>query len=88
MLVKYRVQPGGKLRHLNIKAEHCEMELLIKDFDLFNYDLYTKNAKIILGHHGSKQPLLQKSENKLIYNSDPKKAMIEVSTSFNDIKLN
>jgi hypothetical protein len=85
---KIRIQPGSKLRHLSIKAEHCEMELLIKDFDLFNYDLYTKNAKIILGHHSSKQTVLQKSENKLIYYSDPKKAMIEVSTSFNDIKLN
>ncbi len=43
---KIRIQPGSHLRHLSIKAEHCEMELLIKDFDLYNYDLFTKNAKI------------------------------------------
>jgi len=85
---KIRIQPGGKLRHLNIKAEHCEMELLIKDYDLFNYDLFTKNAKIILGTFSSRMSFQQKSENKLFYNSDPKKAMIQVSTSFNNIKLN
>jgi hypothetical protein len=85
---KIRVQPGGKLRHLNIKAEHCEMELLIKDYDLFNYDLFTKNAKIILGTFSSSMSFQQKSENKLFSNSDPKKAMIQVSTSFNNIKLN
>lgn len=85
---KIRIQPGGKLRHLSIKAEHCEMELLIKDFDLFNYDLFTKNAKIILGTHSANLAFEQKSENKLVYNSDPRKAMIQVSTSFNNIKLN
>jgi hypothetical protein len=85
---KIRVQPGLKLRHLSIKAEHCEMQLLINDPDLFNYDLFTKNSKIILGTLDSGWPFQQKSENKLYYNSDPKKAMIEVSTSFNNIKLN
>jgi hypothetical protein len=85
---KIKVQPGGKLRHLNIKAEHCEVELLIKDFDLFHYDLFTKNAKIILGTHSANLAFEQKSGNKLIYNSDPQKAMIQVSTSFNNIKLN
>jgi hypothetical protein len=85
---KIRAQPGLKLRHLSIKAEHCEMELLIKDFDLFNYDLFTKNSKIILGTLSSSWKFQHRSENKIFDNSDPKKAMIEVSTSFNIIKLN
>jgi len=85
---KIRVQPGLKLKHLRIKAEHCEMELLIKDPDLFNYDLFTKNSKIILGASSSRLPFQQKTENKVFFNSDPNKAMIEVSTSFNNIKLN
>ena len=46
---KIRVQPGLKLRHLSIKAEHSEIEFFIKDPDLFNFDLFTKNSKIILG---------------------------------------
>jgi hypothetical protein len=85
---KIRIQPGSQLRHLSVKAEHCEMELLIKDFDLFNYDLFTKNSKIILGTLSSGRQFQHRSENKIFDNSDPKKAMIEVSTSFNNIKLN
>ncbi len=85
---KIKIQPGGKLRHLGIKAEHCELELLIKDLDLFNYDLFTKNSKIILGTLSSSWQFQHRSENKIFDNSDPKKAMIEVSTSFNNIKLN
>jgi hypothetical protein len=85
---KIKVQPGSKLRHLTIRAEHCELELLIKDLNLFNYDLFTKNSKIILGTLSSGQPFQHRSENKIYDNSDPGKAMIEVSTTFNNIKLN
>jgi len=82
------VQPGLKLRHLIIKAQHSEIEFFIKDPGLFNFDLYTKNSKIILGASSSRLPFQQKTENKVFFNSDPNKAMIEVSTSFNNIKLN
>jgi hypothetical protein len=85
---KIRVQPGLRLRHLSIKAEHCELELIIKNPDLFNYDLYAKNSKIILGPLSSSWPFQQKSESKIVSKPDPKKAMIQVSTSFNNIKLN
>jgi hypothetical protein len=85
---KIRVQPGIRLNHLSIKAEHSELELLIQNPDLFNYDLFAKNSKILLGTPGSNWPFQQISENRLFYKSDPKKAMIEVSTSFNSIKLN
>lgn len=85
---KIRVQPGPQLKHLSIRAEHCEMELLIKDPDKFNYDLFARNSKIIVGSVSSIWPFQHKSENRILYNPDPKKPMIEVSTSFNNIKLN
>jgi hypothetical protein len=85
---KISVQPGLKLKHLLIKAQHSEIEFFIKDPDLFNFDLYTKNSKIILGASSSHLPFQQKTENKMLFNSDPSKAMIEVSTSFNNIKMN
>jgi hypothetical protein len=85
---KMRVQPGIRLRHLSIKAEHSELELLVQNPDLFNYDLFAKNSKILLGTPGTNWPFEQKSENRLFYKSDPKRPMIEVSTSFNNIKLN
>ncbi len=85
---KIRVQPGIRLSHLSIKAEHSELELFVQNPDLFNYDLFAKNSKILLGTPGSNWPFQQKSENRIFYNSDPKRPMIEVSTSFNNIKLN
>jgi len=85
---KIKVQPGLKLRHLYVKAEHCELELIIKNPDLFNYDLFAKNSKIILGPLSSNWPFQQKSESKIFSRPDPKKAMIQVTTSFNNIKLN
>jgi hypothetical protein len=85
---KISVQPGPKLRHLMIKAQHSEIVFFIKDPDLYNFDLYTKNSKIILGASSSQLPFQQKTDSKMLFNSDPNKAMIEVSTSFNNIKLN
>jgi hypothetical protein len=85
---KISVQPGLNLKHLLIKAQHSEIEFFIKNPDLFNFDLYTKNSKIIMGASSSNLPFQQKTENKMLFTSDPNKAMIEVSTSFNNIKLN
>lgn len=85
---KISIQPGPKLKHLMIKAQHSEIDFFIKDPDLFNFDLYAKNSKIILGASSFKLPFQQKTDNKVLFNSDPNKAMIEVSTSFNNIKMN
>ncbi len=45
-----------------IKAQHSEIDFFIKDPDLFNFDLYAKNSKIILGASSSKLPFQQKTE--------------------------
>jgi hypothetical protein len=85
---KISLKPGNQLRQLTVSASHSEVEILIQNPDLFSYNLSTKGAKIILGDHSINLPFQQKSETRVLSRPDPRKAIIQVSTSFNNIKLN
>lgn len=84
---KMVVNPGKALKSLKISATHCEIVLNIRDFSRFNYSLTTRNASVMLPATVSNRSFQQKSTGKVVTVFEKGKPLIEVVTSFNDIKF-
>jgi hypothetical protein len=81
------VNPGRALKDLNINATHSEIELGVGDFSRFNYSLTTRNASVMLPATVSNRSFQLKSTDKVVTVFEKGKPLIEVVTSFNNIKL-
>lgn len=81
------VNPGRALKGLNINATHSEIELGVGDFSRFNYSLTTRNASVMLPAIVTNRSFQQKTTGKVVTVFEKGKPLIEVVTSFNNIKL-
>jgi hypothetical protein len=80
-------EPGEALDYLKVISSYCEIDVLMKDIYLFNYELTAKNATIELGTNFRQFPFQMKSKEKAVYRSEDTNRMIEILTSYNAIKL-
>jgi hypothetical protein len=82
---KLNLRPGAALKSMIVKCEHSEIEINTTDPSQYSYNLTAKNGRIQLpDKEGTFHNVFSAS---MFRTEDPKKAMIEVHTTFNDIKL-
>jgi hypothetical protein len=82
------IEPGKKLEHLSVKSSNSEVQINTNNNILdYNYDLTTKYAKVLAP--GSLKELNDhSSDGRLKFFTKENKPLINVITSFNDIKIN
>ncbi len=84
---KIIINLGRALKGLNINATHSEIELDVGDFSRFNYSLTTRNSSVMLPKTVSNLSFVLTSTDKVVSVFEKGKPLIEVVTSFNNIKL-
>ena len=82
------LEPGDNLDHLEVNSTHSEIDLVIRDISIFNYELLAKNSTIELDPAFRHFQWQVNTKDHLVYLLENTNRLIEIFTIFNRIKLN